>query len=334
MKILAKSFDDKEQIYRRSRAKCFDGIEIFIRDNILSDFEKYKDLIGFAKCHFETVNFEVSWGVNLEGKMKDTCLISPNPKVKDKSRKLLERVLELNEKKGTVNTHLAGIPRLIDSLDISIPSPREQLEEIGGYLHQFKDQGVILENIIAYDPITADKEDYVYVCGADMEDFVFMYNQFRIPINLDTAHLAISLKQYTLAETNLFRTKDRGFKNPEFTEARKELGIDVSKRGLMSCFMEQIQKLPEGAIGNVHFINGAAFEDGFYQDGYFGFSKKGKRLLDLDRVLSYLVLRGDVPQMVTEVTQTIYAPKNPNYTDTPQMVQMARELRKKLQDKK
>jgi len=71
MKIIAKSFPNKEQIQGRIDSKAFDGIEIFTMDDIIENPAKYSELVRFARDHFNPVNFETFYAVIVNGKEND-----------------------------------------------------------------------------------------------------------------------------------------------------------------------------------------------------------------------------------------------------------------------
>ena len=325
MKIIAKSFPNKEQIQGRIDSSAFDGIEIFTFEDIIDDPDKYRELAKFTRDHFNPVNFETFYAVTIDGKKETEGLIDKNPKVRERSRQLLEKTIELNDGKGNVNTHLVGKHTIIKPgiLNIVTADPIEQLNETGSYLRQFASD-ITLENVYTVDPKTGGNVPSMYNIGCDMPDFKYMYDFFGVPITLDTAHLAISLAEYA-GYVNNRHIKVNGEKvKVEFSKYQRELGERVNKEGLTKVLVEQIELLPR--IKNLHFINARLDENDDPSDGYLEFSAEDGRLIDLEKVLSHLKTRKDVTQILPEVVDGLYPP-NPDYVKVPHMVRMANELR-------
>ncbi|MEK6922603.1 MAG: hypothetical protein AABX08_02265 [Nanoarchaeota archaeon] len=328
MKIIAKSFPNREQIQGRIDSGAFDGIEIFTFEDILENPGKYRDLAKFARDHFDPVNFETFYAVTVDGEKKAEGLIDERPEVRKRSRQLLEKTIELNEGKGNVNTHLVGKHAIINPKILNRPtvSPLEQLTETGEYLRQFASD-ITLENVYTVDPYTVGKTGgnvpSMYNIGCDMPDFKFMYENFGVPITLDTAHLAISLAEYARYIKN-GHIKVNGDKvTAEFLKHQHELGERVIRDGLTNVLIEQIGLLPQ--IKNLHFINAKLDENDDPSDGYAELTAEDGRLIDLEKVLSYLKSRQDVTQILPEVVDGLYP--NPDYVKVPHMVRMAQELR-------
>lgn len=337
MKIVAKSFPNAAQIQGRINSKAFDGIELFIMDDIVENPAKYKEIVKFARDNFSVVNFETFYAVNAGGRKRTGGIISPEPDVRARSRALLEATVALNEGKGNVNTHFVGVPSVIKAGDcnFNMASADGQISRIGEYLSQFKDV-VSLENVITFEMSPAGEGEgaLLFNVGCDIPDFVTMYEKYGVPMNLDTAHVAICMEHYR-------RQAERGHlllggqKTPiGLTDYQRELGGRALTDKINNVFINEIAKIP--VIKNVHFINSNVNEKDEYSDGYVEYSAGTERLLDLDRVLYYLLDRkqrtGRPATLVTEVVDGLYAtPEKPaDYNAVPYMAKMADETRRKM----
>lgn len=362
MKIIAKSFPNQAQIQGRIDSKAFDGIELFIMDDVVENPAKYKEIIKFARDNFSVVNFETFYAVNADGRKRTGGLIMPETAVRERSRALLEATIALNEGKGNVNTHFVGKPSPLVAGDcnFNMASADEQISQIGEYLAPFKDV-VSLENVITFEMSPAGQGEgaLLFNVGCDIPDFVTMHEKYGVPMNLDTAHVAICMEHYR-------RQAERGHlllggqETPiGLTDYQKRMGERLRKEvkttenmeqiyshyvtkpsaipfEITNAFLEEIAKLPAGAIKNVHFINSKVNDKDEYSDGYVEYSAGTGRLLDLDRVLPYLLDReqktGKPATLVTEVVDGLYTtPENPaDYNGVPYMVKMADETRRKM----
>ncbi len=328
MKIIAKSFPNMEQIQGRIDSKAFDGVEIFTLDDIINDFKKYEELVKFARDNFGIVNFETFYAVNVNGEKHRYGLIDERPEIRERSRRLFEETIKLNDGWGNVNTHLVGNHVIANPEEVNVFTiePKEQLTKTGEYLKQFAND-ITLENVFPFD-VTGDlngKDDiFLYNIGCDMESFKFMYEKFGIPMTLDTAHLAISLSQYSsYARYEHIPLNDRKFK-VKYPDNQRNLGSRILVTDLMNVFIGEVNKIPK--IKNAHFINARINEKGVYSDGYIEFVQENGMLLDLFRTLHLLHKRPELTQILPEVVDGNYA-SNPDYVKVPNMVEMALRVR-------
>jgi len=240
---------------------------------------------------------------------------------------MVKKTIELNDSQGNVNTHFVGKHMVIDQkiLNRPIANPQEQLLETGEYLQQFASE-ITLENVYTIDPKTGGNIPSMYNVGCDMLDFKLMYDQFEVPITLDTAHLAISLEQYARYHKKGNITVNGEEVTAEFLKHQLELGERVNKEGLTNILIEQIGLLPQ--IKNVHFINAKLDENDVPSDGYAELTAEEIRLIDLENVLFYLKSRQDVTQILPEVVDGLYP--NPDYVKVPHMVRLAKEIGTRL----
>lgn len=338
MKIIAKSFPSREQIQGRIDSGAFDGIELFIMDDIIENPAKYQEIVKFARDNFSVVNFETFYAVNINGRKRTSGIIDPNEEVRARSRALLEDIVMLNDGRGNVNTHFVGIPHTIDvnAVNRNPHNSGEQVLEFGNYLRQFNPH-VSAENVITIETIPAGEGEGIllYNAGADVDNFTGLYKQFGIPINFDTAHLGIVLEQYARNVRRKGLSVIAG--NPvriELTDWQEKLGARVLDIGLNNVYIEELKRMWT-LIRNVHFSNSALEkESDSYKDGYKEFSAEDGRLVNLDRVLHYLIKErqeADVYQMTAEVVDGLYPEPKPDYARVPHMAEMAKTLKRKLE---
>lgn len=364
--IIGKTFPNQAQIQGRIDSKAFDGVEMFVMDDIIENPQKYQEMVKLARDKFPIVNFETFYAVNALGGKKTFGLIDERQEVRDRSRALFEATIRLNNERGNVNTHFVGRHLVLnpDKINKNPFSQEEQIQETGEYLAPFK-RDVTLENVITFNSEPGgDEGPVLYNVGSDMDDFVEIYNRFGIPITLDTAHLAINLEHYWRhrerkgisdingrVDTSVLKSKGNNYRI-SLTEGQSLLQTkmwdsccycshDVDKMTsppsgheylIMKEWMSEVSKLPRGAIKNVHFINGKVDDNDEYSDGYVDFSAQDGRLLNLGDVLSYLTSGQCVFQIVPEVVDGLYAtPEAPaDYNKVPYMVKLANTLREKL----
>lgn len=312
------------QVQGRIDSKAFDGIELFVFHPNDPRSNQTKEALKIARDNYSFVNFETFYFVKTsDGVTRNAGFFEKHPEVKTLTQELFDYALELNDGKGNVNTHFIGssvrkCQRLSSPYDIYV---------LGKKFEPYKNQ-ITLENIIAYDLQDPENKPPVYLTGCEMSDFAEIYNKFKIPMTLDVAHLAISLKQY-----EKFYLKEKKFmeKFPsEFSDERLKLGKKVYEIGLKKVWLNQVSKLPIGAIKNTHFINATVTPDGNYQDGWREFDSGAGRLLDLETILSFLRVCPDLQYLVTEVADHAYTGKETDWNAVPQMVAMAKDLGTRL----
>ena len=319
----------RAQIQGRINAEVFDGIEIFVMEDAIANPAKYKELLNFARDNFPSVNLETFHEINIGNKPRSFGIIDSRQSVREKSRQLLETTISLNKGMGNITTHFVGTSLDVEVSRSWIHSPEEQVAMLGEYLQQFN-QVVSVENIISFESETSEKRRFAFNVGCTVKDFTTLWNTYKIPMTLDTAHSAISLAQFSrIAAKGYLYSDNKTRKNRiPFPEEQIELGREVNKSGLTDTWMDQVKQLPSGSIKNIHFINGRLDEKDNYTDGYAELSPEQGRLLDLNKVLNYLSQGDDAGHIVTEVAENLYS-SNPDFEAVPHMARMARALKEK-----
>lgn len=329
--ILGKTFPNKDQIQGRINSGAFDGVEIFVMDDILENPEKYRESMKLARDNFLFVNLETNWAVTMPEGKRMYGLMDNNPAIRARSRALLEATVALAGGDGNVNTHLVGVPTRakIGVPNINNTNVIEQLDQTGEYLAQFN-PNVTLENVIAFDcQQTPDVETANFFnIGTELGDFGFMYVKYGIPMTLDTAHLAINMAHYKRHVKNGSLLDSKG-NNYELDLSPNRKQFAKSKISITRMMQNSINSLPYGSIRQLHFINATVDEQDQYKDGFPQFNAKEGRLINLDPILRTLSSRGDVEYLVAEVNDA-WVTKTPDWVNVPYMVGMAKELRQKL----
>ncbi len=332
LKILGKTFPNREQIAGRVKSKAFDGVEIFVMDDILENPGKYKEIAEFARNEFEIVNFETYFSVNTPFGVRMFGLIDPEKETRERSRALLEATIELADCRGNVNTHFVGIPSYVSpgKTTENRHGESEQIQLTGSFLRKFGSGKLTVENIIAFDAQqTPDVEiAALYNCGPDIVNFADLYQRFGIPMTFDVAHVAINLAHYKKQSEKGHLLVNGVNHRVLLSQNQRMLGTQT-RRGITEEICSSLDSMPLGSIRAVHFVNARVDENDRYSDGYSTFNDD-KLLLDLKKVLTHVKRRGDVRYVVAEVNEHVCVEdgKKPDYVSAPYMATMAKELRK------